>query len=501
MKTERAQLISSEAFFLDDAYNGTLQQQLQEIVTSRILSGTFAADAKLPSSRALAKFLGISRLTVTLAYNELVANEFLYAKGRSGYFVAKLEERPRRARTSVQSDEKSPIDWQHHIVNHFPNSSRLNRPKDWRSYPYPFVYGQMDSSLFNHQNWRLCALRALGMRDFETFSSDYYEDDDPILIEQIATQILPRRGIEAGRQNILVTVGAQNAIWLTAQLLLNREKQAVYEDPCYPQLREIVKSTGADIDLMKVNSAGWDMSRLSANTDVVFVTPGHHCPTNAKMGLVERRRFLEAAKSNDFIIVEDDYDFEMSMPLAPLPALKSLDQRDRVIYIGSFSKSIFPGLRLGYLVAPAEFIEDARALRALMLRHPPGHIQRAVAYFLSLGYYETQIRKLRQTYHERWQVTFDALKAHGFLSEKTDGEFGSSFWINAGEGMNTDRLAATLLEKGVVIEPGGFFSQTPSASQSYFRLGFSAIRSNLIPKGVELIAKTVEAMRSDKNWT
>ena len=136
-----------------------------------------------------------------------------------------------------------------------------------------------------------------------------------------------------------------------------------------------------------MDSDGLPPDLIPPETDVVFTTPSHQCPTASTMPISRRKELLRRASADDFLIVEDDYEFEMSFLKPPSPALKSLDDEGRVIYVGSFSKSLFPGLRLGYLVGPAPFIREARALRSAVLRHPPGHMQRTAAYFLSLGHY------------------------------------------------------------------------------------------------------------------
>lgn len=146
---------------------------------------------------------------------------------------------------------------------------------------------------------------------------------------------------------------------------------------------------------------------------MIFTTPSHQCPTTATMPMHRRRALLDRAAEMDALIVEDDYEFEMSFLKAPSPSLKSMDADGRVIYVGSFSKSLFPGLRLGYLVGSEPFIREARALRASVLRHPPGHIQRTAAYFLSLGHYDALVRKMSTTLHKRHQVMQQAITDTG----------------------------------------------------------------------------------------
>ncbi|MFT6075131.1 MAG: GntR family transcriptional regulator/MocR family aminotransferase, partial [Yoonia sp.] len=364
--------ISVETFFLDPSAEGTLQARIQQMVAQGILAGRFRLGERLPSSRKMAAHLGVSRITVTLAYTELVADDYLTSRGRSGYFVS--ENAPEPPAFPAQRFNTGTVDWNRAIGQRFTPGLNLNKPADWASYRYPFIYGQADKTLFDTANWRLCALRALGMRDFSALTSDYFDGDDPELVDFIARQTLPRRGILANKDEILITMGAQNALWLSAQVLLNSRRRAAIEDPCYPALRTILTQSRCQLSCVAVDGLGLSPRDLPPDTDVVFTTPSHQCPTTATMPLVRRTALLEKAEADDFVIVEDDYEFEMSFLNAPSPSLKSLDKNGRVIYVGSFSKSLFPGLRLGYLVGPAPFIREARALRATVLRHPPGHI-------------------------------------------------------------------------------------------------------------------------------
>ncbi|MEL7183141.1 MAG: PLP-dependent aminotransferase family protein, partial [Pseudomonadota bacterium] len=232
--------IAVESFILDPSHRGTLQRQLQEMVTGAILSGRFRPGDKLPSSRGLAKHLGISRITVTLAYTELVANDYLTSHGRSGYFVSDSAPRPPSFPKGTPHAQDSSVDWTRAISQRLVPGPSLHRPADWRRYRYPFIYGQTDAKLFDHQNWRKCALQALGARDFEVLTTDSYGRDDPDLVDQIIRQILPRRGIFARPEEVLITMGAQNALWIATQILLNQRRMAVMEHPCYPSLREIL---------------------------------------------------------------------------------------------------------------------------------------------------------------------------------------------------------------------------------------------------------------------
>ena len=482
--------IHAESFYLDSQAEGTLQHRIKRMVVEGILAGRFRPGERMPSSRALALHLGVSRITVTIAYTDLVADDYLVARGRSGYFVS--ETAPTAPRFELPDrPADTTIDWSRFLNRRAELPSRIARPVDWQTYPYPFIYGQADRRLFDHQNWRLCALQALGQKEFDTLTSDHYERDDPKLVEYILRHILTRRGIFAQPENILITMGAQNALWLAAQLLLTQRRTAVIENPGYPGLREILKQTRCRTISVDVDDRGLPPKALPDSLDVLFATVSHQCPTNVTMPLKRREVLLQLAAERRFVIVEDDYEFELAFQRSPSPSLKSLDRAGSVIYVGSFSKSLFPGLRLGYLVAPSAFITEARALRATVLRHPPGLIQRTAAYFLSLGHYGAQINRMQKTYQRRRQVMEAAIRQAGLTLAGRVIDGGSCFWMHAPDGVNTEDLARRLHAHGVVIEPGAAFFDPENAPQSYYRLAYSSIASARIPRGIEIIAEEI----------
>ena len=490
--------ISVETFFLNPETSGTLQARLQQMVAQGILSGRFHVGERLPSSRKLAQHLGVSRITVTLAYTELVADDYLTSRGRSGYFVS--ENAPEPTKFTVQSALDSTVDWTRVIGPKHSPSLGMEKPTNWATYRFPFIYGQADETLFDSANWRLCALKALGKRDFSALTADYYDGDDPQLVDFIARQTLPRRGILASPSEILVTMGAQNALWLTAQVLLNARRVAAVEDPSYPALRNILEQARCQLACVPVDANGLHPDDLPAGTDVVFTTPSHHCPTGATMPLARRMALLKKAEAENFLVVEDDYEFEMSFGNAPSPSLKSLDRNGRVIYVGSFSKSLFPGLRLGYLVGPAPFIKEARALRASVLRHPPGHIQRTVSYYLSLGHYDALVRRMGRAFGERRDVMNAAIRAEGLTIVGQGSNGGSSVWLRAPDGVDTSTLAKTLQAYGVLIEPGAPFFAAENPPKEFFRLAYSSIPVARIPEGIALIAKAIRASLQNINY-
>ncbi len=479
--------ISVETFFLKPDAEGTLQSQIQQMIAQGILSGLFGKGEKLPSSRKLAEHLGVSRITVTLAYTELLANDYLESRDRSGYYVS--VNAPEPPKFLAHRPKQDNVDWSRVLGRKFTDGATPVKPQNWSSYRYPFVYGQTDPTLFDHANWRHCALRALGQKDFQALTTDYYDQDDPKLIEFIARHTLPRRGILAQPSEILVTMGAQNALWLTAQVLLSQRRMAAIEEPSYHALQDILKQSRCHLSSVAVDRDGLPPEKIPDDADLIFTTPSHQSPTNATMPMERRKKLLKRAREIDALIVEDDYEFEISFLRSPLPALKSLDTDGRVIYVGSFSKSIFPGLRLGYLVGSQAFIREARALRASVLRHPPGHMQRTAAYFLSLGHYDSLVWRMGQVFAKRRKVMEQALADHG-LGVAGRGIFGgSSIWMRAPEHVDTEELDQKLRPKGVLIEPGRPFFGVKNPPRNYYRLAYSSISSEKIPDGLAILAQ------------
>lgn len=484
--------ISEETFFLDPASDATLQAQIQRMVAGGILSGRFRVGERLPSSRRLAAHLGVSRITVTLAYTELLSDDYITSRGRSGYFVSDSAPEPP---DFVPEPSTDTVDWGRLLAHRPPPSPAVWKPMDWRSYRYPFIYGQTDESLFDTANWRLCAVQALGRRDFEALTTDYYDADDPKLIDFLTRQTLPRRGIVADPSEVLLTLGAQNALWLAAQVLLTQRRHATIEDPGYPALRSILMQSRCTLSAVPLDQDGLNPDDLPAGTDVVFTTPSHQCPTTATMPLERRQALLARATRDDFVVVEDDYEFEMSFLKPASPALKSLDRDGRVIHVGSFSKSLFPGLRLGYLVGPAPFIAAARELRASVLRHPPGHIQRTAAYFLSLGHYDAHVRRLGRAYHGRRTVMESAIAEAGLEIAGSHAAGGSAFWMRAPDGVDTAELAQDLRSDSVLIEPGAEFFHGSAPPRHFYRLAYSSTPSDRIAEGIALIGARIGRSR------
>lgn len=487
--------IPPESFFLDRKSHRPIQTQIRETVVSLIQSGHAVPSTHLPSSRKLAGYLGVARMTVTLAYSELVAQGYLETQSRSGYVVAAVDVVANLTSPAKRETTEGALDWQAFLGSSLSTRRRLVKPRDWRNLPYPFVYGQMDETLFNYAAWRDCTRQAMGKLDFIDMAGDMADSDDPLLVNYIKCRSLPRRGINAETDEILITVGAQHGLWLATELLTRSPLKAVCENPGYPDTLQALEWCGADVTAVDVDKDGLPPENVPKGTKAVFITPSHHAPTSATMPIARKKQLLADAERDDFVIIEDDYEFEMSFLEPPSPAIKSYDKHGRVIYVGSFSKAMFPGLRLGYLVGPPAFIAEARELRSMMLRHPPGHQQRTAAYFLAQGHYDLLIRNMRRKFSGRRIAIEEALAKTDLQLAGAANFGGSSLWLKGPDGIDTTILARELLEVGVMIEPGAPFFSGKDQPTEFFRLGYSSIPVEKIPEGIQLIADKVSAAK------
>ena len=443
----------------------------------------------LPSSRELAEQLGVARNTVLLAYQHLVDDGLVDARERSGYFV-RLELTFDR-RTAPATAVSEHLDWDRLLAIRPSAQRNIAKPPDWLHYPYPFLYGQFDPALFPIQAWRECARQALGLLEVRGWGPDLIDGDDPDLVEQIRSRLLPRRGIWAPADEVMVTLGAQQALYMLAELLIGPDTVVGIEDPGYPDVRNIFRLKTAELRALRVDEAGVVPEEIPEDCKLLFLTPSRQCPTGARLTLERRRQILALAEARDMILIEDDYESNFGVVSEPLPMLRSLDRSGRVIYIGSLSKVFAPGLRAGYVVAAPGLLREARALRRLMMRHAPTNNQRALALFMALGHLDGLLHKVTQASQERSETLRAALARH--LPEVTysHGSGCSSYWVRGPDGLDSAALSRRARAAGILIEPGNVFFMSETPPSEYFRLGFSAIPDGHIEPGIRLLAQLV----------
>lgn len=475
--------------YLDSTAAEPLYRQLRLALERRIVAGHFK-DRPLPSSRALAAELGISRNTVNAAYQELTAEGLISSNHRSRVRVnTEMQALLAKDDGSKTGSSGRRPDWSRELVPPTPSTlPHIQKPPDWSRYRYPFVSGQVVSEAFPTGAWARCLRDALGPAHILHSLQDSGGEDDALLIETLVNDLLPRRGINAGPDEVIVTLGSQHALYLIAKALVSPHTRVSVENPGYPDTAHIFSRAGAQLVPADVDEAGVVVGPPIFQSRIVTLTPSHQFPTSVTLSAARRRQILDLAAENNLLIVEDDHDSELRYEGRPTPALKALDISDRVIYVGSLSKFLAPGLRLGYVVAPGELIERLRDLRRYMVRHPPGQLQRALALLVASGEYSKALRRMRVIMRRRWLAMRAALDAHlPWPVQVPTG--GVSIWVEGPEDLDGRTLAAAAAGRGVLIEPGDTFFVAKPRPTNYFKLGFGAIPETRIDAGIRILAE------------
>ena len=474
----------------------TLQLQIRQQLIDAITNGLIGPNEPLPSSRNLALALKVARNTVIVAYKELEFDGYITPQQRKGYYVNEQFYENYTNSNEGQPNDPTPPLWLNKLITKKPSiQTNIHNPENWQNLPYSFTIGQIDKSLIPYYEWREVVRHSSTLPEIQKWNIDHVDNDDPSLIKQIQSKVLPKRGIWANKDQILITSGSQNAIYIIANLLVKQNTVVAIENPGYPDVRNIFSFRTDNIIPISVDKDGIVVKEIKSDTNIVFTTPSHQYPTGVTMSMERRNSLLSTAKKNNMVIIEDDYEAEINFQKKPNPSLKSLDKDNNVIYVGSFSKAFAPGLRLGYMVAPESFIKEARALRRLILRHIPSNNQRSVALFIGLGHYHNMFTKIQKTNKERWGLINEKINQEPLLSS-TPTHGGSTFWVKIPESVDSEKLCQKLLERGVAVRPGhtSFFEEKPPSN--YLHLGYSAVDTNKINKGIDIIVKEIKTMIS-----
>ena len=336
-------------------------------------------------------------------------------------------------------------------------------------------------------------MRADSVNEFElgNWATDHSSVDDGLLVEQLIQRVLAKRGIAARPEEVLVTVGGQQALHLALRLLVSAGETLGVEDPGYPDVINMARIEGIAVQRLCIDAGGLVLSEEIGRCKCLFVTPSHQFPTTVTMPLERKRALLDITQRNGQFVIEDDYESDISFNKTPPAALKSLDGWGNVIYTGSLSKSLLPGLRIGYLVAPAEFVREARALRHHLVRHPAVNNQKCAALFLQRGYFDRFVARITAVYEQRCATMHQALERH-LPGAATPPEYGGgSIWVQLPGQADAGELAERVRGEGVYFETGGFTFSDERRNRNHVRLGYSAIHRSLIEDGIGRIAKAL----------
>ncbi len=488
--------MSSRLIHIDASSEDSLQSQIRHKLVEGILVGSFASGTKLPSSRKLATQLKVSRNTVVLVYQNLIDEGYIESRERSGIYVSdNISQGKVEFNQQQPSYDSSSTNNYHRFKGALATTNATSCPQNWQRYNYPFIDGKFDSSLYPVKEWREANNKANTTKEIYQWSELQGKEDDPMLLDEIRTKILPRRGIQANPDEILITVGSQQALHLICQLFVDQSVTVSVEEPGYPEMRELLLKQGAKLHYQPIDNKGLVVNNQLDQCDIIYTTPSHQTPTSITMSMDRRDDLLKKAHQQDLLIIEDDFEFESNFLGQPHPALRSLDKDNRVVYISCLSKVLASGIQIGFIVADRGVISELKKLRKMVMRNPPLNNQRAVAYFLSLGYYDAYMMHLHKVFFERWLTLREALNT--YLPNCIDTgpiQGGTAYWITGPKQLDGEYLREEAAKLGILIEPVKRYFASTTHPENCFRMGVTSIPNEKIRNGVQKLADLIHQL-------
>jgi GntR family transcriptional regulator/MocR family aminotransferase len=470
---------------LDRAYQQTLSHQLVEQLRRAVLDGRLTAGTRLPSTRALALDLGVSRNVVLAAYDELYAEGYVEGRHGSGTYIA--HDLPVLPRPSLPAPSGNPR-WLH--------GGRIPVPVDDPHLDggIEFRLGRPSVAPLQPRVWRQIWDGVAGSLPPPDYGPP---GGDPELRAAITGYLGRARGVACGADDVVVTSGAIQALDLVARAVLAPGDAAAFEEPGYPVSRQVLEGRGARLVPVAVDDDGMRIELLPNGAHaplLVYLTPSHQYPLGARLPLPRRVALLEWSRENDALVVEDDYDSEFRFDAPPLPALAGLDDAGQVAYIGTFSKVLTPALRVGYLVAPAPLRERVERLKRLSDFHTPWPVQRALATFIREGHLERHVRRMRRHYAEKRALLRDTLEPVGDVAQLRGLEAGLHAYLDLARHIDARQVADRAMERGVVVSTLEGYYAGP-VTHNGLLLGYGGLSVEQIERGAGVIVDIIRRCR------
>jgi GntR family transcriptional regulator/MocR family aminotransferase len=461
-----------------------LHRQVYDAYRAGIVNRTLRAGQRVPSTRVLALELGISRIPILTAYSQLVAEGYFESRVGAGTVVSRsfpdqitFPEPRGQQSTKVQAGARRLSK----RCSNFVSVANVPWQRGWGA----FGVSQVSFGNFPFQTWNALVMRHC--RKAYAKSLDY---GDPMgskeLREAIAAYLRTARGVRCEARQIMVVSGSQQGLDISARVFLDPGSRVWMEEPGYRFARNVLAVHGCKIVPVPVDYAGLNVAagiKRCRTARAALVTPSHQYPLGITMSASRRMQLLDWAQKSESWIIEDDYDSEFRYESKPIASLQGLDSNARVIYIGTFSKVLFPALRLGYLVVPPDLIERFLAVRLAMDIGPPTFFQSVLADFISEGHFSRHIRRMRLLYKERRSVLIDCIrKEFGFAADVTGGEAGMHLSITL-KGIRDSEIAERASRQNLWLVPLST-SYLGEPSRHGFILGFGSTAVEEIPNAV-----------------
>jgi GntR family transcriptional regulator/MocR family aminotransferase len=473
-------------------------QWLYDAMRSEILGGRLRPGARLPATRDLARQYGLARGTIVNAFEQLAAEGYVEGSVGSGTHVSKVLP-DRLLQVAFRQPEKPATNGKRRpAVSHYAQRVRLfpgyeDRPTRAFRANLPAL------DLFPTKLWAKITMRCL-----RRISTRNLMGCEPLgygpLRRAVAEYLGRSRGVRCAPEQVAIVSGVQEALDLTARLLLNPGDRVCVENPGYPGAILAFQAFRAKICPVGIDNDGMVVRQLPLRgVRVTYVTPAHQFPLGTTMSLARRLQLLGWARKSGAVIFEDDYDSEYRYSGRPIPALQGLDDRGLVLYAGSFSKVLFPALRLGYMVIPFVLLHHFEAALSLTVRHAPLLEQLALTDFITEGHFGRHVRRMREVYAERLSVLLDEarLRLTGLLEiSSVEAGLQAAGWLS--DGMNAESAATAAAKRDVEVTPMGRYSEGRRVPEG-LQLGFAALDTKAIRRGVAELAIALDSERKDSH--
>jgi GntR family transcriptional regulator/MocR family aminotransferase len=487
---------------LDNSLPVPLHRQLYDEVRHSILNGRLTAGSRLPSSRTLAASLGVSRSTVTQGYDQLISEGYLQTVIGSGTIVSEhlpddlLNTSPvKSGPTAVPGKQEKTLLSRLSIYGaSLADAAPLDAVEIRRTINFSIGVPALDH--FPMQTWRRLILRHC--RDHSGGLLGYASGakGERVLREAIAVYLARSRAVRCSPDQVLIVNGSQQAIDLVTKVMINRGDSVAIENPGYLGARRVFLAQGANLHPVPVDDSGMVIEELqpflTKKLKLIYLTPSHQFPTGAVLSLSRRLELIARTAGTGTLIVEDDYDSEYRYCSRPIPALQGMNENENVIYIGTFSKTLFPSLRVGYLVVPNSLARIFARARWLADRQSPTLEQLVLADFINEGHLERHLRRMRALYDRRRQALVRALQQHfedrvTIMGENT----GMHLMVKLNTRLTTEKAIERASEAGIGIASAEIFYLN-GAQRGEFVLGYANLTERKIQEGIRRLAKALK---------
>jgi GntR family transcriptional regulator / MocR family aminotransferase len=475
-----------------------LYQQIETYLRQGILSGSLAAETRLPASRQLARDLGVNRITVENAYAELESEGLIYSKMGSGTYV--LPFNPVLALPKNGPGAAWPL-WQQSIEF----QGRSIRPADEvlkktarHSHPISFASGTGDAHLFPAEEFR--KLLQTVMRQDGIAALGYGEPNGHAALRETITHILASQGVQTRSENVLITAGSQQALSLVSQLLLKPNDVILVESPTYSGALDLFRALGFAVVGIPIDGQGMQVEELEKllqqhHPKLIYTIPTFHNPTGTCLSGARRRQLIVLADRYNIPILEDDFVGDLRYEGRTQPALKALDPGGRVIYVSTFSKMLMPGLRVGFLVAEGPVYDHLVSFKRVNDLATSTLVQRALEAYVTVGRYQAHLRRSCQIFRKRRDAMLSAIQRYLPAEIQFDVPQGGLFiWLQLPEILSSEKLLPLAWEEGVDFAPGKGFFPDGRSGKNWLRLNFVAQAPDQIEEGIKRLGRAVKRL-------